>query len=286
MKSLKGAAIILTHSRSTLLEELFISIVNQIDLSDLSLIVVRQHGSEEVDAVLKKWKDKINVLIETDGSGNTVAENISRNRLAGYAVAFESLGVDWALTVEDDVLLGADAFQFSRFIMEKYFFNRKFRGINLGSKLPKTEVGEKTYCKTRFGIYGQASALPVTTWNRMKKLNILKQARSGHWDAAMEFYMKTGFSIAPNNSRYLDRGWGGTHLTSDQSDPYFKYLEKSFVNISSTHTKKYFEKDLGYFWRNDLRQYKVLENPMFWIRFKITSPNFLNFYRKIRSIFN
>jgi len=280
MKKLKGAVLILTHSRAELLDELIASIESQVPNQNLPLIVVQQTGSNDVAKVINKWKHKITFLIETDGSANTVADNIGRNRLAGYSTAFDSLGADWVLAVEDDILLATDALNFTEFVMNKFYKDKNFRGINLGSRLPKSDLGKNSYCKTRFGVYGQGAVLPVTSWNRMRKWRILDKCRSGHWDAGMESFMKTGFSIAPNNSRYLDRGWGGTHASSNQNDPYFIDLEESFVGLYASDNNFYFQRDLGYFWRSDLRKYLALENFIFWFKFLITHQHTLNIARK------
>ena len=280
----RGVVLILAYSRPDLLDELFESVCQLTDVDKVSIVVVRQIGVDSVGKTIGKWKPLIEVLVETDGSASTAAENISRNRLAGYAVSFDSLGADWVLTVEDDVLLASDTVLFTMHIFEKYNSNRNFRAINLGSRLRKSELGNSTYCLTRFGIVGQASVLTRATWQKMRRLGVIEFARSGHWDSAMEAYTKTGFCVSPNNSRYVDRGWtGATHMSSNPEDDYYKDISASFVDHDMAPEVCYKRMDLGYSWRADLKKYRSWENLYFWIVFASRSPIAIRTYRKLRS---
>lgn len=224
------------------------------------LIVVRQLGDESVGKVIDACRSKINMLIELDGSAGSVPQNISANRIAGYAAGFDSYNADWILAVEDDVLLASDTLTFINYIFEKYEKNRKFRGINLGSKLVKSERGENSFCKTRFGIYGQGSMITIKTWRKLKKFNLISVALTTHWDSTFEYFVKTGFMVAPNNSRYIDRGINGTHMGSHSSDNYFSDVERSFIGFEPKKFSTYVELDLGYWWRKDLKKYSPLTN--------------------------
>ena len=280
----RGIILILAHSRTHLLDELFESVSQLTDVEKVSIVVVRQIGVDSVGETIGKWKPLIEVLVETDGSASTAAENISRNRLAGYAVSFDSLGADWVLAVEDDVLLAPDTILFAKRIFEKYNSHRNFRAINLGSRLRKSELSANTYCLTRFGIYGQASVLPRDTWQKMRRLGVIEFARSGHWDSAMEAFTKTGFCVSPNNSRYLDRGWtSATHMSSNPEDDYYKDISASFVDHDMALEACYKRMDLGYSWRADLKKYRSWENLYFWIVFASRSPIAIRTYRKLRS---
>lgn len=260
MGNSKGAILLLTHSRANMLSELINNIDSLEDRKNHPLIVVRQLGDESVGKVLDDCRSKINMLIELDGSAGSVPQNISANRIAGYAAGFDAYNVDWILAVEDDVLLSSDTLTFIDYIFEKYKKNRKFRGINLGSKLVKSEIGKNSFCKTRFGIYGQGSMITIKTWRKLKKFNLISVALTTHWDSAFEYYVKTGFMVAPNNSRYIDRGVNGTHMGSHESENYFSDLEGSFVGFEHEAPATYINRDLGYRWREDLKKYSFYDN--------------------------
>jgi len=279
----RGVILILTYARSNLLNELFESIQRLTDVENVSIVVVRQIGNDSVSKTLNKWQDLIEVLIETDGSADSVAENISKNRLAGYAVSFDSLGADWVLAVEDDVLLASDTILFTKCVFEKYQSHRNFRAINLGSRLIRSGLGTTTYCLTRFGVYGQASVLPRSTWQKMRRLGIVKSARSGHWDSAMEAFVKTGFCVAPNNSRYIDRGWvEATHMSSNPEEDYYKDIDASFAQQNESPNTCFKRMDLGYWWREDLKKYQSWKNVIYWITFILRSPFAIQSFRKLR----
>jgi hypothetical protein len=280
----RGVILVLAYARSDLLDELFESIKRLTDVEKVSIVVVRQIGVDAVKTVLDKWQELIEVLVETDGSASTAAENISKNRLAGNAVSFDSLGADWVLAVEDDVLLASDTVLFTKRMFEKYQSHRNFRVINLGSRLKKSELGQSTYCLTRFGVVGQASVLPRATWQKMRRLGIIDFARSGHWDSAMEAFVKTGFCVAPNNSRYVDRGWvDATHMSLNPEEDYYMDLSASFNQLSESSDPSFNRMDLGYWWREDLKKYHSWKNLFYWITFALRSPIAIQAYRKLRN---
>jgi hypothetical protein len=286
MSESQGALLVLAYARSELLNELFENIQEVSGIKNLPIVVVRQVGDDSVKNTINKWRDKIEVLIETDGSAPSAAQNISKNRLAGYSVAFDSLGVDWVLAVEDDVLLAQDSIVFSKFIYEKYSSRRNFRAINLGSRLVKSELGKDSYCLMRFGLYGQASVLPRATWKRMNHIGVIESARSGHWDSAMEAFIKTGFCVAPNNSRYIDRGWvDATHMSSNPEEEYYKDLKASYVNDYDLQNLDYKKRDLNYWWRKDLKKYHIWSNSASWVLFMTRHPIVIRNFQKFRRIY-
>jgi hypothetical protein len=97
--------------------------------------------------------------------------------------------------------------------------------------------------------------------------------------------MKTGLSIAPNNSRYLDRGWTGTHTPSNPGDPYYLDISNSYVGtIPLVSHQNYKEVSIGYWWRRDLREFKSWESLYFWCVFILRHPLSIKMYRQIRNL--
>ena len=283
MSESKGAILVLTYNRSNLLHDLLLSINECLEAKGIPLLVVRQLGDDNVRDVLEIWRTKIDVLIEMDGSGRSVPDNIGRNRLAGYSTAFDALGVDWVLAVEEDVVLARDTIAFVKFVIEKFQNKRNFRGINLGSRLKNSNEGNSSFCKTRYGIFGQAAVMPSSSWRRMQKLRVIQSSRSGHWDSAMEAYMKSGLTISPNNSRYIDRGWNGAHSHPNPQDPYYQDLVDSFVSDVNDWSANYHELDLGYWWRSDMRKFHSLFSPHYWFIFFIQHPKNFRFLKDLRT---
>ena len=277
----KGAILVLAHSRDQLLDDLLECINKLQQDKKFPLILVKQDGFETVGEVIKKWRNQVNILIESDGSAETVAQNISRNRILGYSSAFIALDVDWVLAIEDDVLLANDTLMLVEYLVNKYLPDKNFRGINLGSRLPYSIKNHNTYCKTRYGIYGQASVITKLSWQRMNKFGILKESLSGHWDSAMESFIKTGYMVAPNNSRYIDRGWNGTHMSSDPNDSYYRDLKASFVPEETKIPEIYKEFENGYWWRKDLREFKSWQSLYYWILFWLRHPKSISLYRAV-----
>lgn len=267
MRFTKGALLVLTHSRASLLSELFQSIKNLENPNNVPILVVQQSGFNDVTEEIKTNESLIKVSVKVVGDAKTIAENISQNRLAGYSLAFNALGVDWVLAVEDDVVLSRDALNFAQHICDRFSRNKNFRGVNLGSRLELSDAGINSFSKTRFGVLGQGSVITSHTWKNLIKYGVIDTARNTHWDSAMESYIKTGFMVVPNNSRYLDRGHNGTHMDSNLDAKYFQDLEKSFVGLQKIESKNYYEADLNYWWRDDLKKYNSVSNLKFWLVF-------------------
>ena len=75
--------------------------------------------------------------------------------------------------------------------------------------------------------------------------------KNEYWDATMESYIKTGFMVTPNLSRYLDLGTVGIHATPGVNESYFKGLEESFVGVLPMKIGTYKLKNTQQNWRRD-----------------------------------
>jgi hypothetical protein len=133
------------------------------------------------------------------------------------------------LAVEDDIELGTDAI---RFVSEMFQVHQKkvlFRGVNLGSFELEGQVSLEGFSRLSYGLHGQAAAISKRTWRHFSPKKLIKNARTTPLDSAMENFLKMGYMVTPNRSRYLDNGWNGTHAPKDPNDSYFKKLRKSWV---------------------------------------------------------
>ena len=63
--------------------------------------------------------------------------------------------------------------------------------------------------------------------------------------------------VTPNASRILDRGWGGTHASSDPNSPYFERMAKSWVGRNNVLPVKYQKENEKHLWRIDSIVYKT-----------------------------
>jgi hypothetical protein len=96
---------------------------------------------------------------------------------------------------------------------------------------------------------------------------LLDDINREEWASRIEPYLRTGFMITPNNSRLLDKGWGGTSAPdSSPDDPRFIKIKKSFVeNYDNLHGSYQLE-DVEHGWRWDAINYRARHNRYFYLR--------------------
>jgi hypothetical protein len=282
---MKGSIGIATFSRAEELDQCLESVVNARNGRDMPLIVLHQLGHESVDNVVTKWRSEIQILLKVEALGETPLENINKNAIILRDLAFRHLNSDWFLGIEEDVVIGGDSINFIEIMMQKYWQYPGFRGVNLGSAISRNFASETTYSRIRYGLQGQAGAIPKKVWLRFDTSSLVRQSSKVGLDAMLERYLKTGFMCWPNLSRYVDRGWNGTHTPSDSSDLYYENLRESFVNLSSDQDLKYIEESTPNPWRVDCFIYKPLSTP-FHITRNMLFHLFHSNLRRIRNIFS
>jgi hypothetical protein len=258
---MKGSIGLAAFSRAKELDQCLESIVNARNGRNIPLVVLHQMGHETVSEVVKKWRSEIQILIEVEALGSTALENINLNAIILRDLAFRHLNSDWFLGVEEDVLIGGDSINFIESMMQRYRRYPGFRGVNLGSAILRNSASETTYSRMRFGLHGQAGAIPKKVWLRFNSSNLIKQSNQVGLDGILERYLKTGFMCWPNLSRYIDHGWNGTHTPSDSNDSYYQNLRESFVSISPARELKYVERNMENPWREDCTQYNLFTTP-------------------------
>jgi hypothetical protein len=274
-KSSHGLVLVNAYSRSKSLRRCLNSIATANENYQYPLIVVLQEGFAEVESVVQEYSEHIYKTIRVSGENRTALENINFNRYLGYEIGFLKLKADWILAIEEDVEISGDAIQFCTEIVAKYQHTPFFKGINLGSREKYSEALSVTYSRQRYGLHGQASVLTKKTWDKFNHKIIQKKFSTHGLDSLIEFYLKKGFMVTPNNSRSLDTGWDGTHLPGNEDDPYFVEMAASFVGNLDTPSGSYVYKEMDHHWRSDIETYKLYKLPFFilitrWNLFKHT----------------
>lgn len=255
-KNLKGLILVNVYSRDKEAKLCLNHISKANELLNLPILVVHQIGNKRVSQILKEYRNQIKHLIEIDGDNLSALENINKNRILGYSIGFDWMNCDWVLAVEEDTLIARDSIFFVEQIMERYHKALLFRGINLGSRQPFQSNLLATYSLLRYGMHGQASAITRKTWEHFDKKVLLEKSASIPFDSQIENYLKLGFMVTPNLSRYIDIGWNGTHAPKDPNSKYYAELKNSWVKNLEVRNNIYFRKDISHTWREDVEIYK------------------------------
>lgn len=218
-------------SRSDLLDICLKSITEAECFDKFNLIVLHQLGHEEVSRVLDKYSTKIDFKIEVNSQISKPLGNINWNRLATYELSFELLNSEFTLGIEEDIEISEDALKFVIEMHERYRNTRSYRGINLGSISLNGDASDYSYL--RYGLHGQAGTITLKSWKSLPLEMIKKRLDKHPLDGMFEAYLKTGFMLTPIRSKYLDRGWGGTHAPSDPDHGHYLAVKESFLPTAS-----------------------------------------------------
>jgi hypothetical protein len=265
-----NCVVIFTHARANLLEQSIQNFLEAEDKEEWSLVIVQQAGSLEIDRVLKDFESEINLLVRFCDIGEGVLGNINYSRLIGTSMAFDLLGAQIVLGVEEDTKISKDALVFIQKMQMKYGKRRRFRGVNLCSLLPLDDNLKSTYSILRFSLSGQAGAINRNTWEKFDLDFLLRNIGDEEWASRIEPTMKTGFTIHPNNSRLYDQGWGGYSGSGlDSSSQSFVTQHASWVGDHVPKGKVYLQKNMDGVWRSDAIPYKSRHNLYFDFRRKL-----------------
>lgn len=263
-------AVIFTHSRANLLEQSIENFLGAEEKNGWSLVVVQQAGSPEIDRVLKDFEKEIGLLVRFNDIGKGVLGNINYSRLMGSSIAFDLLGSQIVLGIEEDTKISKDALFFIEQMQKKYGKKKRFRGVNLCSLLPLDDDLKSSYSILRFGLSGQAGAINRKTWEKFDLDSLLRNIGEEEWASRIEPIMKTGFIIHPNNSRLYDQGWGGYSSSAlNSSSQSFITQHASWVGNYVPEGKDYLHKDMTGVWRSDAIPYKSWHNFYFDFRRKL-----------------
>ncbi len=261
------SVLITTYDRVTELNNSILALKNCVNFSEYNLVIIYHIERPTTKSYIETIKDSNIICLPVDGTGKSGLENMNYNRIFGLDYCFNFLNSEFVIAIEDDILLGYDALFFSEKILNKFKDNLLFRGVNLGSKEKITSTNKFAYGRFRYGLFGQGSLITNREWKILRKLNIFKYIKYTGFDALVEHYYKTGFVIMPYASRYVDKGWNGTHAPKDPNDIYYKSLNESWVGTLEFQISDYKEEYLVYNWREDCITYKSKNNLKFFFFF-------------------
>jgi hypothetical protein len=260
----EGGLVLPTYSRPNLLEECLKSIYGAENSSQIAKIVVLQLGDLEVEKLVHDFKDQQTFVIPIKRTNTSPLFNMNYNWWVGASFGFEILGLPWLLSLEEESVLKGNAFNFALEMHEKYESDRKFRGVNLSTKLVD-ESNRGTYSLLRYGFMGSGATILSKDWQKLKKYRVKTQLQHSPWDVFTEAFWKTGFRSTPNLSMVMNFGWiGGTHTDGIQSENQ-KMNQISFQTPDSVNDFQLKNIDNG--WINGSRIYDSHQNYIFNVRF-------------------
>ena len=263
---MKKSVVVFANSRSELLISCIESVLNSYGSDNWKKIIVLQLGYQDVENVVTSYEQNFDLILRIKKQFDVTLGNINHNRIMGTSICFDLLDSDVVLGIEEDTTIGYDSLFFISQMCEYYKSDKAFRGVNLGSFEPNSEDNRYTYSILRFGLHGQAGAITRKTWDRFSVPELLEDICNIGWDSRIESYLKTGFLATPNSSRLLDRGWGGTHQSTDPNSSYFANQRSSWVGTDPLPIRKFKRKNIKHSWRKDARNYKRYESFVYYLK--------------------
>lgn len=226
-------------------------------IDQFNLIVIRQEGSAEVKQIIDEisWIDTTHHVI-TYATHSSVKYRINNNVRTGLDLAFVNLACEYAVVVEDDILIGYDFFHFCDAMHVRYADDKKFRAINAFSKEPYQGNMLWSYGKFRYGI-GKGWSISRLAWQTLQ--TYWKPGVDQHFDYLIEEWTREGFVLMPYCSRSLDIGWGagGSHSPEDEFDEHWVAMKKSWVGSVPFQFEGYqCVERLPFTWRSDCVPYE------------------------------
>eukprot|EP01037_Dinobryon_pediforme_P002305 gene2305-2344_t len=193
-----------------------------------NLLVVQQIGSEEVTKLVNdiSWIETTHHLTQYPEC-TSVKYRINSNVRKGLESAFAEPACEYALILEDDILLGFDFLHFCNVMHERYRDDPKFKGINAFSKEGYSESLLWSYGQFRYGV-GKGWSISRKQWEAVQKYWI--PGVDQHFDYLIEEWTREGFVVMPYCSRSLDIGWGegSSHGPKDEFDEHWVAMRKSW----------------------------------------------------------
>jgi hypothetical protein len=270
---MKIGVLVNAFARTTELQACLSSVLEATQNITDTRLVMHQKGIDASMSVSGQFRSSFNVKYVLPPSSSALV-CINSNRVLGLEILFEEMKVDAVLSVEDDVEISRDSGVFCKSILEQFYEDENFRGINLGSRIPSSNEPKllNSYSLLRYGLHGQAGVITKRTWNYIRKRNLGSNPNSG-FDAQIEAYLKTGFMATSNVSRYLDRGFDmyATHATRDSKDVSFTRIAESYIGreyFPELPTYELIQEDHSN-WRIDAIPYRRIDDIKYWIKFKL-----------------
>lgn len=273
--------VVFSYSRANLLKECIESILTANSSSAWRKILVWQQGKPDVERIVMSHMNSFDSVLVSSGKEKTTLGNINFNRILGTEVAFQLFRSELVLGIEEDVIVSRDALDFCTYTFDKYKRNLLFRGINLGSVESFDSELSKSYSLLRYATVSHATAITRKTWNKLPLNRLLKDIDAEGWDSRFERVTKTGFMVTPNNSRSMDRGWGGTHAPADPNHASYVMQRDSFVDTHESVRKEWYRKQIKHHWRYDAIKFRYRDQLFFRVRFTRLGDTLAHFLKLI-----
>lgn len=264
---MQGCVVLPTYSRPEFLQKCLDSLYSA-DISEtVDKVIVVQLGDKVVEQLADAYADERTVLIKAPAFKGSPMEKAMRQFWLGVTVALEDPRTKWVMSLEEETVLAKDALRFLSEMFSRYSAVSAFRGVNLGS-LETSEDLSGTYSLLRYGFHGAGGALSRKSWAVARAIAGTRKRRLDAFDCQVEKYLKTGFMVTPNLSKYMNYGWiGGSNIPDNEEvRQRFTRLQRSFQESTKRIDHVYRHLNAEHTWRQDCIPFRKQDSPSYWAR--------------------
>ena len=249
------------------------------NINKYNVVFVRQKGNSKVQKIVENSRFEKKFIITTKYPKKfSPLKKMANNGFKGWKYCFENLKSDYAIYLEDDILISYDFLDFHDFVHQKYKNDNKFFGVNGFSGEIYNFKKISKYSKFVYGL-GKGFSTNKLNWklfrSKIWNKNFLQKVNPA-LDSANENFVKKNnlYVVMPICSRILEDYTNGLHIKKTNKS-YFKKLRRSFVKIK--YKKKLYDYSFfeSYNWRNDCRKYRGLLFEKLYKFLKYTRKNYL-----------
>lgn len=251
----RGVIVVLAHKRIGHLRACLEAISVASERDNFLLAVVVDEGTREIREFVSSSRPDVSIRLEPE-DGSPARARIMHSLKHGLSWAFDVAGADYAIVIEDDILISKDFFVFIKACFQRYSNRPFFRAVN-GFGLSRQSAGvpgnEVEVARLNYGV-GWGWAIPRRTYKKI--LPLLRLNGDYHvWDALIEPYLRTGYVVNPRTSKIQNIGFDmtATHTNQSADTSFGQELEASFLSGSPVEGDKMAlrESSLGFRWRQD-----------------------------------
>jgi len=266
--SLNGTVVVVCHNRPRHLQIVIEQLRSAQDYELYKVIVVHQLGNEDVSSVIDSGLPSAKVYRTKYDEKVSIRARINANVYKGLLEAFRDPNCDFAVVLEDDIVVANDFLWFVRFVIWKMYNDEDFRAVNGFSRM-KSKPFRKNftlgYVRLNYGA-GWGWAVKRDTFISLQ--NLWHGDEDDHWDGLIEDYLRTGFVVNPLVSRIMNIGLEGTGTHGGVDANLESEIADSFENqIIDLSYKPFHEKISVFEWRSDCYNHSVL--PIFIVKLQM-----------------
>lgn len=231
----QSSILVVAHNRPENTGKLLQSLAQNPDFNEFCLIVTMDGRNEDVIQEIEQIRTPDYLINFEPAQNESIASRISRNVRLGLEFSFKVVGSQWAIVLEDDLVVTDDILRWHKIIQEKYSSRKSFVAANSFSAekpiTPPHANWATGHVKLNYGV-GWGWSISGKSYARIAWAFPFSTGQI--WDAQIEPAVRAGFVVNPLASRVINNGFGpnASHTRELGVGPIEKGLKDSFSHAT------------------------------------------------------